>query len=99
WSFTEEKSENRIDRIKGVAEHPRVSERVPAGAEFHFSVTFKILTDEDEAFFRKLLTGIKLLELDAIGGSGSRGYGRIQFDDLRLDGVEYMKEFDSIKAL
>ena len=32
--YTEVKFENRIDRIKGTAEHPRQTERVPAGAEF-----------------------------------------------------------------
>ena len=30
--YTESKWENVIDRVKGVAEHPRQSERVPAGA-------------------------------------------------------------------
>ncbi|MDR3055905.1 MAG: type III-A CRISPR-associated RAMP protein Csm3 [Zoogloeaceae bacterium] len=32
--LTEVKSENVIDRIRGVAEHPRNTERVPAGAKF-----------------------------------------------------------------
>ena len=27
-----------------------------------------------------LLQGLKLLELDALGGSGSRGYGRVRFE-------------------
>ena len=27
-----------------------------------------------------LLQGVKLLELDALGGSGSRGYGRVRFE-------------------
>src|SRR5438093_1123794 len=34
--LTETKMENTIDRIRGVAEHPRNSERVPAGARFEF---------------------------------------------------------------
>jgi CRISPR-associated protein Csm3 len=29
-----------------------------------------------------LLAGLSLLEQDALGGSGSRGYGRIRFEDL-----------------
>lgn len=99
WGFSEDKSENRIDRIKGVAEHPRVTERVPAGAEFHFSVTFKVLTEDDDALFSQLIKGLKLLEMDAIGGSGSRGYGRIRFQDLKMDGQNYMEKFDSFKAL
>lgn len=79
WQLTEVKSENRIDRIKGTAEHPRFIERVPEGTEFDFRLTFKILDEGDEALFDKLLEGLKLLELDALGGSGSRGYGRIEF--------------------
>ena len=37
-------------------------------------------TGDDEAELCKtLLTGLKLLEMDTLGGSGSRGYGRVQF--------------------
>lgn len=80
WQLTEVKSENSINRIKGTAEHPRFIERVPEGTRFNFSLTFKILDEGDEALFDKLLTGLKLLEFDALGGSGSRGYGRIKFE-------------------
>ncbi len=87
WQLTEVKSENSINRIKGTAENPRFIERVPEGTQFSFSLTFKVLDDRDEALFDKLLVGLKLLELDALGGSGSRGYGRIKFkfkdDDLQ----------------
>jgi len=81
WLLTEEKSENVINRIKGTAEHPRFIERVPEGTEFNFLVTFKVLQDDDAALFDTvLLKGLKLLEMDALGGSGSRGYGRIAFE-------------------
>lgn len=80
WQFTEVKSENSINRIKGTAENPRFIERVPEGTRFNFNLTLKILDDSDEQLFDKLLEGLKLLELDAIGGSGSRGYGRIAFE-------------------
>ena len=42
--YTENKWENVIDRTKGVAEHPRQSERVPAGAVFNaeFIINFVI---------------------------------------------------------
>ncbi|MFN3480401.1 MAG: type III-A CRISPR-associated RAMP protein Csm3 [Thermodesulfovibrionales bacterium] len=87
WQWTEVKSENRIDRIRGTAEHPRFIERVPEGAEFDFRLTFKVLEESDEGLFNKyLLRGIKLLQLDALGGNGSRGYGRIEFRDLICDG-------------
>lgn len=82
WLLTEEKSENTIDRIKGTAAGPgpRFIERVPAGTQFNFVITFKILEDGDEALFDTvLLKGLKLLEMDTLGGSGSRGYGRVEF--------------------
>jgi CRISPR-associated protein Csm3 len=79
WLLTEEKSENSIDRIRGTAENPRFIERVPEGAEFHFLVSFKIFQEDDNELFNFLLRGLKLLEMDALGGSGSRGYGRIAF--------------------
>jgi len=80
WQTTEVKSENRINRIEGTAKDPRFIERVPEGTEFDFLVTFKILKQSDEQLFDNyLLKGLKLLEMDALGGNGSRGYGRIQF--------------------
>ncbi len=78
-ALTEVKAENSIDRIKGVADHPRFTERVPADTVFDFSVTLKQL-DGEEDLLDYLLEGLKLLELDALGGSGSRGYGRVRFE-------------------
>ena len=73
--FTEVKSENSINRIKGVAENPRFTERVPAGMEFDFSIMLKEMDDDTEVVLADfLLDGLKLLEFDAIGGSGSRGW-------------------------
>ncbi len=81
-SFTAEKSENSINRITGTADKPRQTEMVPAGAVFDFKMTFKIFCDEDQKLFEKLKKGLELLEKDALGGYGSRGYGRIRFEDL-----------------
>ncbi len=84
WSLVEVKSENMINRIEAVAEHPRFTERVPAGAEFDFHITYRVLDEDDERFFDEiLLKGLKLLSFDALGGNGSRGYGRVKivFDD------------------
>ncbi len=84
--LTEVKSENSIDRIKGVADNPRFTERVPAGVVFDFSITLKQM-DGDEDLTSLLFEGLRLLELDALGGSGSRGYGRVEFsfDDDTLN--------------
>jgi len=85
--LTEVKSENSINRISGTALNPRFTERVIAGLKFDFSITLKELDiDADDKLVDFLLEGMKLLELDALGGSGSRGYGRIafEFDDTVL---------------
>ena len=82
--LTEVKSENTINRISGTAGNPRQTERVPAGASFDFRLSFKKL-DDGEKLLDVALAGLKLLELDSLGGSGSRGYGKIAFADLRID--------------
>lgn len=79
WPMSEVKSENSINRIKGTAENPRFTERVPSGAEFRFRVTLKQLGKDEVDLATLLLEGLKLLQMDALGGSGSRGYGRIEF--------------------
>lgn len=96
--LTEVKTENRIDRIKGVAEHPRQTERVPAGSRFDFRLSIKVLDiDGDGAALRQtLLAGLRLLELDSLGGSGSRGYGKIKLRELTLDGADVQAEFDAL---
>jgi CRISPR-associated protein Csm3 len=37
-----------------------------------------------------------LLELDSLGGSGSRGYGKVKFSTLKLDGINVQAEFEAI---
>ncbi|MBF0185220.1 MAG: type III-A CRISPR-associated RAMP protein Csm3 [Magnetococcales bacterium] len=86
--LVEVKMENTIDRVKGVAEHPRNTERVPSGAEFDFTLAVKELDkDAGEGLLDLVLIGLKLLEMDSLGGSGSRGYGQIrwQLADPALD--------------
>lgn len=81
--YTENKWENVIDRTKGVAEHPRQSERVPAGAKFNAEFIVNIWDDDNEEELMALfMKGIRLLENDYLGGSGSRGYGQIKFGEF-----------------
>ncbi len=96
--LVEVKTENRIDRIKGVAENPRQTERVPAGALFEFRLSVKRLDiDGDGQRLRNmLLAGLRMLELDSLGGSGSRGYGKVRFTQITWDGVDIQAEFDAI---
>jgi CRISPR-associated protein Csm3 len=89
------KSENSIDRIRGVAINPRQTERVAAGVRFAFRVTVKVL-DQDGDLVAELLKGMRLLELDSLGGSGSRGYGKIRFLKLQRDEADIQAAFESI---
>lgn len=97
--LTEVKTENRIDRIRGVAEHPRQTERVPAGALFEFRLSIKVLnidSDDGAALRQTVFEGLRLLELDSLGGSGSRGYGKLKLRDLQLDGQDIQSHFDAV---
>jgi CRISPR-associated protein Csm3 len=96
--LTEVKTENRIDRIKGVAEHPRQAERVPSGACFDFRLSFKLLDidGEGELLRDTLLKGLRLLEMDSLGGSGSRGYGKVKLRALKLEGEDIQERFDAL---
>ncbi len=95
--LTEVKSENRINRISGVAEHPRQTERVPAGARFDFRLSVKRLAGDGDELLATVLQGLKLLELDSIGGSGSRGYGKVKFVGLAVDGQDKQTEFERVQ--
>ena len=41
----------------------------------------------DELNWQEVLNALYYLQEDALGGSGSRGYGKIEFVDLKLDGI------------
>lgn len=91
--LTETKMENVIDRIRGVAEHPRNTERVPAGARFDFNLTIRQHDGED--LMKTVWRGLKLLELTGLGGSGSRGYGKVKFTKLEMNGEDKLPELHS----
>jgi CRISPR-associated protein Csm3 len=77
---SEAKYENVIDRKTGTAEHPRQTERVPAGVKFNFNIKLKVLDGDDESALKSMIEkGLELVENDYLGGSGSRGYGRVAF--------------------
>ena len=82
----EVKYENTIDRVKGTAMHPRPLERVPAGVQFDFNISLKQYEDDADDLKDYVLKGLKMIELDALGGNSSRGCGQVRFDDLKVDG-------------
>lgn len=77
--FTEVKTEVVIDRITSTAT-PRNFERVPAGAEFDLNMVCNIYEKDDETqILDKVFEGLRLVQDDYLGGSGSRGYGQVKF--------------------
>ena len=38
----------------------------------------------DEELFDYVLQGMKLVQMDTLGGSGSRGYGKVKFEDVTV---------------
>jgi len=100
--LTEEKFENNINRIQGKAGPGiRKTERVPAGSLFDFEMVYRVFDMNDQGLadmnnLDNLFAIMRLLEQDALGGSGSRGYGRIRFGKLRKDGRDIQTEYESL---
>jgi CRISPR-associated protein Csm3 len=71
---------------------------VPAGAQFDFVLSMKILSvdGDGEALRAVMFRGLRLLELDSLGGSGSRGYGKVKFNALTLDKVDMQAKFEAL---
>jgi CRISPR-associated protein Csm3 len=95
-NLTEIKFENSINRITAVA-NPRQIERVVRGAVFGLDIIYEVYEpDPDREPEREkeileditmLADGIRLLQYDYIGGSGSRGYGKIAFEHVQAEVV------------
>ena len=83
----EEKAENTINRSTGVA-NPRHAERVSPESIFILDMVLDVY-DSDRTNILNLLNtlklGFKLLENDYLGGSGSRGYGKVEFSQFALN--------------
>lgn len=80
-TFTEVKTENALDRVTSAA-NPRPIERVPAGAEFAFTLIVDIYDQADPALLQDLFGALAVLEDSALGGGGSRGHGQVEFSNL-----------------
>lgn len=86
-TYTEVKFENTIDRVKMTA-NPRQIERAVRGSKFNFELIYNVMDSAQvEEDLETILTGFKLLELDYLGGSGSRGYGKVKFANMHADTV------------
>lgn len=87
----EEKIEVKMDRAKmaGFQGGNRIQERIAAGAQFDFEVMIRIFENDDEGLFKdRLKEAMKIVELEYLGGSGTRGYGQVAFDELKFEKIE-----------
>jgi CRISPR-associated protein Csm3 len=80
----ENKTENMINRLKGKAENPRTFERVPAGTEFNMELVMGLYEGDDAGLLKYPLEALSLLENSYLGGSGTRGYGKVEFTDVAI---------------
>ena len=94
--YTEWKFENAIDRVTSAA-NPRQLERVPRGAKFEFEMVYNVEnTSQIEDDLKNLKLAIDLLQMDSLGGHGSRGYGKVEirFECIKGMSVKYLKGED-----
>ncbi len=98
-SFVEVKTEIAMDRVKGSTRQGslRQQERIPAGAKFDFSFTMRVFEEDlpkKKEYFGKLAEAFDLIEKDYLGGSGTRGYGQVEFrvPDEKHHISEYLRQ-------
>lgn len=95
--YSEVKWENTIDRKTGTAKYPRQLERVPAGAVFNFEMVYDDYDDgKTQGHLEHIRFAMMLLESDYLGGHGSRGYGKIAFENVRFT-RKTMADFEANK--
>lgn len=83
--LTEIKFENSINRFTAIA-NPRQIERVIRGVEFDMNIIYNVEEEEEiEEDIKNLKEGFILLENDYLGGNGTRGYGRVKIENLKIN--------------
>jgi CRISPR-associated protein Csm3 len=68
----------------GAAEHPRTGERVLPDTTFDGQILLHIYEGDDEKKLAEFVRhGLGIIqEASSVGASGSRGYGRVSFENL-----------------
>lgn len=92
YPLTEIKWEATIDRVTSAAV-PRQIERVPAGVVFEgFELVYNIYDQPGRDHFPTVMKALQLVEEDYLGGLGSRGGGKVEFQVAKVyarKGVTY----------
>ena len=79
--FTEVKFENSINRTTAVAMPIK-------GLKFGIDIIYEAKSGKEaeiEEDFALISEGMKMLEYDYLGGNGSRGYGKVEFSELKAE--------------
>ena len=87
--FTEVKFENSINRTTAVA-MPRQIERAIKGLKFGIDIIYEAESGKEaeiEEDIALIAEGMKMLEYDYLGGNGSRGYGKVKFENIDVNTV------------
>lgn len=94
--YTEVKTENTIDRLTSEA-NPRSLERVPVDSVFEVEMLFDLYRANDKSKLKKIFEAMEILEDSALGGGGSRGSGKVAFENITIQarGIRYYTEGES----
>ena len=99
------KYENSLNRITSKAT-PRNIERVPVNSKFKLEIVLSIYdetytTKSDYESLNPLFKSMKLLQDDYLGGSGTRGFGKIEFENITIKerGLKYYTENNEKDAI
>lgn len=83
-NYTEVKWEAVIDRVTSAA-MPRQMERVPAGAIFGpFEIVYNVYSQRSHELLPYVGLALQLVQDDYLGGQGSRGSGKVAFENLTV---------------
>ena len=88
-NLTEVKFENSINRATAVA-NPRQIERAVKGLQFGVDIIYEVEAGKEgeiEEDIEVIAEAMRMLQYDYLGGSGSRGYGKVKFYNLKADNV------------
>ena len=80
--------------------NPRQIERVVPGVKFGVRIVYDVIKPEEVAQdMEQLAHAMRLLQLDYLGGHGSRGSGRVSLSGFRFEQVESDFPQEQLKAL
>ena len=97
--LTEVKFENTINRADSKA-NPRQIERVNVGTVFAETIVYDAVNPQQmQQDLQELEKAMKLLQMDYLGGHGSRGSGRVSLKNFRVGCIGEKVDCEALKKL